>query len=60
MYDTQTDDCTDFESLQGASNKILRWTNQRPESGNIFPKINTKARPDSGISWPRPRIRVRG
>jgi subtilisin family serine protease len=60
MYDTQTDDCTDFESLQGASNKLLRWINQRPESGIIFPKINTKARPDSGKSWPRPRIRIRG
>jgi len=60
MYDTQTDDCTDFQSLQGALNKILRWVNQRPESGNSFPKINTKARPDSGRAWPRPRIRARG
>ena len=60
MYDTGTDDCTDFESLQGAANKILRWINQRPETGNSFPKINAKARPNSGRSWPRPRIRVRG
>ena len=60
MQDTGTDDCTDFESLQGAANKILRWINQRPETGNSFPKINTKARPNSGRSWPRPRIRVRG
>ena len=60
MYDTGTDDCTDFQSLQGAPNKILRWINQRPENGLSFPKINLKARPDSGRSWPRPRIRVRG
>jgi hypothetical protein len=60
MQDTGTDDCTDFESLQGAANKILRWINQRPENGLSFPKINTKARPNSGRSWPRPRIRVRG
>ena len=60
MYDTGTDDCTDFESLQGAANKILRWINQRPETGNSFPKINAKVRPSSGRTWPRPRMRVKG
>ena len=60
MYDTGTDDCTDFESLQGAANKILYWKNQRPETGLSFPKINAKVRPSSGRTWPRPRMRVRG
>ena len=60
MYDTGTDDCTDFESLQGAANKILYWENQRPETGLSFPKINAKVRPSSGRTWPRPRMRVRG
>jgi len=60
MYDTATDDCTDFESLQGAPNKILYWKNQRPETGMSFPKQNAKARPTSGRAWPRPRMRVRG
>ena len=60
MYDTGTDDCTDLESLQGAANKILYWKNQRPETGLSFPKINAKARPSSGRTWPRPRMRVRG
>ena len=60
MYDTGTDDCTDFESLQGAANKILYWKNQRPETGLSFPKINAKVRPSSGRTWPRPRMRVKG
>ena len=60
MYDTGTDDCTDFQSLQGAANKILYWKNQRPETGLSFPKINAKARPSSGRTWPRPRMRVKG
>jgi len=60
MYDTATDDCTDFESLQGAPNRILYWKNQRPETGMSFPKQNAKARPTSGRAWPRPRMRVRG
>lgn len=60
MYDTGTDSSTDFESLQGAPNKILMWKNQRPESGASFPKVNAKVRPTSGSVYPRPRIRRRG
>ena len=60
MYDTGTDSSTDFESLQGSSNRILRWVNQRPETGMSFPKVNVKARPTSGLVYPRPRIRKRG
>jgi hypothetical protein len=60
MYDTGTDNSQDFESLQGGFNKVLRWINQRPESGASFPKVNAKARPTSGLVYPRPRIRRRG
>jgi len=60
MYDTGTDSSTDFNSLQGSPNRILRWINQRPETGMSFPKVNAKARPTSGLAYPRPRIRKRG
>jgi len=60
MYDTGTDSSTDFESLQSGINKVLRWINQRPESGASFPKVNAKVRPTSGSVYPRPRIRRRG
>jgi hypothetical protein len=60
MYDTGTDSSTDLVSLQGAPNRILRWINQRPESGASFPKVNAKARPTSGSVYPRPRLRKRG
>ena len=60
MFDSGTDSSTDFGSLQGAPNKILRWINQRPETGMSFPKVNAKARPTSGLVYPRPRIRKRG
>jgi hypothetical protein len=60
MYDTGADSTLDFESLQGAANLILRWVNQRPETGMSFPKQNAKARPTSGRTYPRPRMRVRG
>ena len=60
MFDSGTDSSTDFGSLQGAPNKILMWKNQRPETGMSFPKVNAKARPTSGLAYPRPRIRKRG
>lgn len=60
MYDTGADSSTDLQSLQGAPNRILRWVNQRPESGTSYPKVNAKARPTSGLAYPRPRIRKRG
>ena len=60
MYDSGTDDSQDSTSLQGSLNKILRWVNQRPETGMSFPKVNAKVRPTSGTAYPRPRIRRRG
>jgi hypothetical protein len=60
MFDTETDDPTDVQSLQGAPNRILRWINQRPESGNSYPQKNFRPRPTTGHTYPRPRIRRRG
>ena len=60
MQDTGTDDPMDTNSLQGAPNKYLRWKNQRALTGNTYPKNNLKARPASGICYPRVRIRKRG
>lgn len=60
MYDTGTDSSIDQQSLQGSPNRLLRWKNQRPETGAAFPKINAKARPTSGSVYPRPRLRKRG
>lgn len=60
MFDTETDDATDVQSLQGAPNRILRWINQRPETGNSYPQRNFKPRPTTGHTYPRPRIRRRG
>lgn len=60
MFDTGTDDPTDVQSLQGAPNKILRWINQRAETGSSFPQKNFRPRPTSGVAYPRTRIRRRG
>jgi hypothetical protein len=60
MFDTEADDPTDVQSLQGAPNRILRWINQRPESGNSYPQKNFRPRPTTGHTYPRPRIRRRG
>lgn len=60
MLDTGADDPMDLQSLQGAPNRILRWINQRPESGSSYPQRNFKPRPTSGVTYPRPKIRRRG
>lgn len=60
MFDSEADDPMDRTSLQGAPNRILRWFNQRVESGNSFPKKNFAGRPTSGAVYPRQRIRKRG
>ena len=60
MADTETDNPMDVDSLQGAPNKYLRWINQRPEAGSVFPKRNFSNRPTSGNTYPRLRVRRRG
>lgn len=60
MFDTGTDDPTDWQSLRGGANLFARWFNQRPESGTSFPQKNFRPRASSGRVYPRPRIRRRG
>lgn len=60
MFDTGADDPMDVQSLQGASNRLIRWINQREITGNSFPQKNFKPRPTGGVLYPRPRIRRRG
>lgn len=60
MADTETDDPMDVNSLQGAPNKYLRWINQRPQAGSVFPKRNFSNRPTTGNTYPRLRVRRRG
>ena len=60
MYDTGTDDPTDWQSLRGGANLFARWINQRSEQGNSFPQRNYKPRPSTGSAYPRPKIRRRG
>ena len=60
MFDTGTDDPTDLQSLQGAANRLVRWINQRSETGSTFPQKNFRPRPTSGMTYPRRRIRKRG
>ena len=60
MTDTETTDPMDRDSLQGSENRILRWINQRVESGHTVPTKNFRPRPTSGTTYPRTRIRRRG
>jgi hypothetical protein len=46
----------DFNDLQGATNKLLRYRVERPISGAVYPKVNTNARPTTGHVFPRNRI----
>lgn len=46
---------TDYFSLQGSENRYAYYKRERPETGNVYPKINYKARPTSGITYPRVR-----
>jgi len=60
MADTAADDPMDLNSLQGGPNKLLKWINQRPETGLNFPEKTFRPRPTSGRCYPRPKIRKRG
>ena len=50
----------DFTSLQGSANSYLFYFEERLNSGNIFPKTNSKFRPDVGLVYPRTKIRQKG
>ena len=47
----------DGQDLQGSENLFLYYYKERPESGNIFPKVNYQPRPTSGAVYPRRRSR---
>jgi hypothetical protein len=48
---------TDPGSLQQGNNSLVFYYKERPDNGNVFPKINTRLRPASGMVFPRTRIK---
>jgi hypothetical protein len=44
---------TDYTSLQGSINRYLFYFKERPDNGNVFPKLNFKPRPSLGAVYPR-------
>lgn len=48
---------SDYTSLQGATNRYLRYVNERSSTGNTWPKQNFFVRPTTGAVYPRTRIR---
>ena len=48
---------TDTTSLNGATNRYLRYKEERPSTGVVFPKKDYFVRPASGAVYPRTRIR---
>ena len=51
---------TDQTSLQGANDRYLFKFNERPESGQLYPKKNYWLRDRNNYSkiWPRPKVRI--
>lgn len=45
----------DLTSLQGSPNRYLFFVKERKTEGNVFPKLNYKPRPSSGLVYPRIR-----
>ena len=50
---------SDTSSLQGSVNRYLYFPQERPSSGEMYPKQNYLQRPSSGIMYPRTRLRLR-
>lgn len=50
---------TDTFSLQGSGNRYLYLPQERPTSGEMYPKQNYLQRPSSGILYPRTGVRLR-
>ena len=46
----------DNTDTQGSPNRYLFYFKDRPEAGQVGPKINQGARPSGGQVWPRPKI----
>jgi len=47
---------TDFTDLQGSYNRYLCYVKERPESGQVYPKINQGNRKSTGMLYPRSKI----
>ena len=47
---------SDFTDLQGSTNRFLYFYKDRPDTGQVGPKINLGNRPSSGQAWPRTKI----
>lgn len=47
---------SDFTDLQGSANKFLYFYKERPDAGQVGPKVNQGLRPSTGQTWPRPKI----
>ena len=47
---------TDLTDLQGSVNRFLYFYKERPEAGQVGPKVNQGLRPSTGQTWPRPKI----
>lgn len=47
---------TDFTDLQGSYNRYLCYVKERPESGQVYPKVNQGNRKSTGMLYPRPKI----
>lgn len=47
---------TDYTDLQGSQNRYLFFVKERPDSGNLNPRLNFGNRPASGLLFPRPRV----
>jgi len=50
----------DTTDLQGSANLYLYYPQERPITGNVFPKKNYQFRPTTGNVYPRPKIRAKG
>jgi subtilisin family serine protease len=47
---------TDYTDLQGSVNRFLYFYKERPDTGQVGPKVNQGLRPSTGLAWPRPKI----
>ncbi len=47
---------SDYTDLQGSENRYLYFVKQRPDSGQVGPKLNLGTRPSTGMVYPRPKI----
>jgi hypothetical protein len=47
----------DSTSLQGSANRFAYYRKERPDNGVLIPKTVRFIRPESGVVFPRPKIR---